>query len=179
MRKAILAGAFGALVAAAAPASAQTSPAGWNVGLGGGVTLPMGDAGDAYKTGFHGTALVGYRMADSKLWLGADAQYHHFTTKDNGVTIGDLSANSFAAFGRANYDVASTAYVLGGVGLFRTESKVNFNGTTVKQTDSNMAIEAGVGLNLGKSLFVEGKFINVFIDGGNSQFIPLTLGVRF
>lgn len=178
MRKAIFAGALVALVAVTAPLAAQSSGS-WELGLGGGVTLPMGNAGDIYKTGYHGTALVGYRPADSKMWLGLDAQYHHFTQKDFGINIPGEGANSFAAFGRLNYDAASSVYLLGGLGLFRTENKVVISGTAVKETDSNMAIEAGAGLKFGKNFFVEGKFINVFVKNNNQMFVPVTFGVRF
>ncbi|MEP6589974.1 MAG: outer membrane beta-barrel protein [Gemmatimonadota bacterium] len=178
MRKAILAGALVALVAVTAPVSAQSSGS-WELGLGGGVTLPTGNAADFYKTGYHGTALVGYRPAASKVWIGLDAQYHHFTQKSFGVNVNGEGANSFAAFGRLNYDAAPTVYLLGGLGLFRTENKANIGGVPVKETDSNMAVEAGAGLRLGKSLFLEGKLVNVFVSNNNQLFIPITLGVRF
>ncbi len=42
-----------------------------------------------------------------------------------------------------------------------------------------MAIEAGAGFRLGKSLFVEGKFVNVFVSNNNQMFVPITLGIRF
>ena len=178
MRKAIFAGALVALVAVTAPLTAQSSGS-WELGLGGGVTLPTGKAADAYKTGYHGTALVGYRPASSKVWIGVDAQYHHFTQKPSFFRVGGVGANSFAAFGRLNYDAASSVYLLGGVGLFRTENRVVISGTAVKETDSNMAIEAGAGLKFGKKLFLEGKFINVFASGNNQLFVPITLGIRF
>lgn len=177
MRKAILAGALVALVAVSAPLSAQSGS--WELGLGGGVTLPMGNAGDFYKTGFGGTALVGYRPASSKMWVGVDAQYHHFAQKDFGINIEGDGANAFAALGRVNYDAGTNLYLLGGLGLWRTENKTNFNGTLVKETDSNMAVEAGAGFRLGKSLFLEGKFINVFVTDNNQMFVPITLGIRF
>ncbi|MES2125125.1 MAG: outer membrane beta-barrel protein [Gemmatimonadota bacterium] len=178
MRKAILAGALVALVAVTAPASAQSSGS-WELGLGGGVTLPTGNAADFYKTGINGTALVGYRPANSKLWVGLDAQYHHFKQKSFGVNVDGESANSFAALGRVNYDAGTMMYVLGGLGLFRTENKANIGGTPVKETDSNMAAEVGAGVRIGKSLFLEGKLVNVFVSSNNQLFIPITLGVRF
>lgn len=179
MRKAFLAGAIVALAAVTTPLTAQSSGS-WELGLGGGATLPMGNAGDAYKTGYHGAALVGYRPASSKLWVGLDAQYHHFTQKAWLINVGDKNANSFAAFGRLNYDAASSVYLLGGLGLFRTKNIVVVSGSApFKETDSNMAAEAGVGLRVGKSLFVEGKLINVFVSNKNQTFIPITLGVRF
>lgn len=173
MRKAILAGVLVALVAVTAPVSAQSTGS-WQLGLGGGVTLPVGSASDAYKMGYHGTALVGYRPAASKIWVGLDAQYHHFTEK----TVG-ASANSFAAFGRLNYDAAANIYLLGGVGLWRTESKYTVSGASFKATNSNMAIEAGAGVTIGKNLFLEGKFINVFASNNHQSFVPITFGIHF
>ena len=72
MRKTLFGTAIIAL-AAVAPLTAQDPGAGmasmngsWIVSLGGGATLPVGDASDIFKTGWHGHATFGGPAAASR-----------------------------------------------------------------------------------------------------------------
>jgi opacity protein-like surface antigen len=117
---------------------------------------------------------IGYRPAGSKLSYGIDAAYHRFNQK----AFTDGNANVFIAMARLDYDLSPNAYLIGGLGLVRNENKANVNGTEFTNTNSDAAFTAGAGFNFGKSLFVEGRLINVFSDP-SARFIPITLGVRF
>jgi hypothetical protein len=161
---------------AAAPAAAQSS---WKIGASAGVTLPIGDAGDVYKTGFGGGVSI-MRHTGSKLAFGVDAQLHRLGLADAFDEILDIEGNltGAAAFGRVDYAITPNAYLIGGAGLFRSEISVEDAELDISGSTTDFAVQAGLGLNFGKSLFVEGKLINVFSDE-TARFIPITVGVRF
>jgi hypothetical protein len=170
MRRILLA----AALVTVTPALASAQGGSWVTSVGGGVTLPIGDAGDAYDTGFHGLAGIAYRPAASKLSYGVDASFHRFNQK----AFTDGNANVFIAMARMNYDISPSAYLIGGLGLVRNENKATVNNVEFTNTNSDAAFTAGAGFNFGKSLFVEGRLINVFSDP-SMRLIPITLGVRF
>ena len=180
--KSIAALALGILVSAPA-AHAQ----GAEFSLGGGATLPLGDFGDAAKTGFHG--LVGVSFAPSSFPLGiqVDAMYQRLKQDDS--FVGDRSfqllqgtANVVYKF-KSSEDSQFRPYVIGGVGLYNTKlvggDDVSPPGEGGTATDFGLNGGAGFDIKAGGiGLFLEGRFHNVFSDGSSTNFIPITLGVR-
>lgn len=171
MRKVLLTAAALALFGSSASAQSTGS---WVGSLGGGITFPMGDFGDGWDMGFHGNANLGYKKADSKMtWL-VDAGFHRLGAKDF-----DSDANIFTALGRMDYDASTNMYVTVGAGVMRNEYKTSISGTEFTNTNSNFALAGGVGYKFGKSLALEGRFINGFAEEGSTLLIPITLKVRF
>lgn len=190
MRKVLFAGLLVA-VTVAAPLSAQDPSDGmgsmsgsWVVSLGGGVTIPVGDASDIFDTGFHGNATFGYKPANSKLTYLLDAGYHRAENKflpgldSTDTVVGTGNSNIFTAFARVNLDLSRNLYFLGGVGILRREFPVEGANAIFTNTDAGVAATAGVGFVLGRLFFVEGRVINKFGDE-NLMIIPITAGVRF
>jgi hypothetical protein len=174
MRKSRLGGAIlvAALAIHAAPAVAQSG--GWTIGVHGGATLPMGDAGDAYKTGFGGGVNMMNRPMAGGIGYGVEGQFHRLSLQNN--VDGNLTG--FAGFARLEYPIASQLYLIGGAGIFRSESTFEGLIADTKVTSSDFAAQGGLGLTFGRNLFAEAKLINVFGDE-SSQFIPITVGFRF
>ncbi len=164
----------------AAPAVAQ---GGAKFSLGGGLTLPLGDFGDAASTGFHGLAAVSFQPKNLPIGIQVDGMFHRL-----GVDQSNVDANFQVIQGTANavYRFANSAetkvrpYLIGGVGLYNSkltgdDVPDNVDGST------DFGINAGAGFDFqagAVALFVEGRFHNVFSDGSNTNFIPVTLGVR-
>jgi hypothetical protein len=162
------------LLATASSASAQRTGS-WIGALGGGASIPVGNFGDAAKVGWQGTAMVGYKPAESKMeWL-LDASYHHNVSK----AFSDAHDNLFVALGRVNYWTTPNLYILAGAGMMRDEFSSTTLGITTKNSTSAFALGGGLGFAMGKSLFVEGKFLNGFTKGQSTTLIPLTVGIRF
>lgn len=190
MRKVLFAGLLVAL-AVVAPLSAQNPSDGmasmtgsWVVSLGGGATIPVGDASDIFDTGFHGNATIGYKPANSSLAFMLDAGYHRAENKflpgldSTDTVVGTGNSNIFTAFARVNLDLSPNLYFLGGVGILRREFPVEGSNAIFTNTDAGIAATAGVGFVLGRVFFVEGRVINMFGDT-NLMIIPITAGVRF
>ena len=167
----------------AAPAMAQ----GAKFSVGGGVTLPLGDFGDVANTGFHGLAAVGFQPANLPVGFQIDGMYNRFGL-DDAFTLGD-DVNSQIIQGTANVVYTFTTaeestfhpYLIGGVGLYNFK----FTGDDVPDgTESNtdFGINAGAGFDFqagSVGLFVEGRFHNVFTEDESTNFIPITVGIRF
>ncbi|MGH7513233.1 MAG: hypothetical protein ACREOQ_09950 [Gemmatimonadales bacterium] len=63
-------------------------------------------------------------------------------------------------------------------GLYRLKAKPDVRASALQQ----FGINSGAAFNFGAastSLFVEGRFHNVFVTGSDFHFIPIDIGVRF
>jgi opacity protein-like surface antigen len=166
----------------AAPAAAQ----GAKFSLGGGLTLPLGDFGDFASTGWHGLAGVSFMPANVPVGIQVDGMYQRLGVDDD-LTLGDDVSNQIIQ-GTANAvyrfqvseDTKIRPYIIGGVGLYNFK----LTGDDVPdnfESETDFGINAGAGFDFeagAVALFVEGRFHNVFTEGDNTNFIPVTVGVR-
>jgi len=184
MRKAfmgMLALMMGSALSATA-AQAQGSPVQFSIG--GGLDLPLGDFDDAAKLGFHGLAGVSYAPAQWKgFGIQADGNFSRFSDD----TPADLKFQMIYGTGNVIYrfQTAETSrfkpYLIGGGGVYNFDEK----GDDVPagfDSQTKFGINAGAGFDItagSAALFLEGRFHDVFTDGSNVKFIPITVGVRF
>jgi hypothetical protein len=173
--------AFGLAMALAAPATlvAQTADTRTiSIGASGGLSLPLGNRGDALESGYALAGHVYLRPATfTALRFRADVTLDRFNFKG----AGNDSFRSLGIVGNMLYDfpTATTSmvrpYAVGGLGLFNLKA-------SDADGDSNLGIQVGGGLNFqlsGFTTFAEAKFVNVFTDGGSTRYVPITFGVRF
>jgi len=177
MRKVLLA----SLVLAATATAPAAAQGGLTFGLNAGATVPVGDAADIVNTGIGGGVTIMMRNPTGKLGFGIDAQFHRLAYKDvlGDVFGADLTQNVYGVLARLEYAPSGNLYLLGGAGLVRGEvtgadDLPDFGETT----NTDFAIEGGLGFNFGPGLYLEGKILNVFSEE-SQQFIPITLGIRF
>ena len=176
MRKAILAVAAMATLATV-PAAAQ---GGFKFGVMGGATVPMGDLGDAVKTGWGGGVTLMMRAPEAKVGFGIEAQFNRLAYKDILGVDPNATLNMYGAMARLDFAAGNALYLLGGAGLFRSEVTADDDGPDLGDTNNtDFAVQGGLGFNFGPGLFAEGKFVNVFSDGGSTNFIPIVVGIRF
>jgi hypothetical protein len=74
-------------------------------------------------------------------------------------------------------------YIIGGGGIynFKSVGGDDVAGPGEGDTSTDFGINAGAGFDFkagGAGLFLEGRFHNVFGEGSDAQFIPITVGVR-
>jgi hypothetical protein len=154
-------------------------------GIAGGATIPVGDAGDLYDTGFNLMGMLNVQPAFVPVGVRFDVMYHALGGKDvatlpgGGGSVGVPDLRVLAGAANAVLTVSNTGtvrpYVLGGVGLYNlscdgceSETKVGLNG--------GGGIEFGVG---GFNTFVEARFHSVFTEEVNTNLIPVVFGLRF
>ena len=175
----VLSAAALAAVLGTAPAAAQ----GAEFSLGGGVSLPLGDFGDASSTGWHGLAAVSFAPSTFPLGFQLDGMYQRFGVDDGGI---DLDLNTQLIQGTANAiykfktseDSQFRPYLIGGVGVYNFKAVGDDSPSDESNTEFGINAGAGFDIKVGSiGAFVEGRFHNVFADE-NLNFIPITAGIR-
>jgi hypothetical protein len=160
-----------ALTLGAGKAQAQSV----NFGVGGGLTIPLGDFGDAVKTGWHGLGMIGYQLS-SGLGLRGDFYYGQ-----NNADAGSGKAKLAGGLGNVTYSFpgksAITPYVIGGVGAFNAK----FTPGGSSETKFAFGLGGGIKFKAGSDshFFVEGRYVSVNTDVSNTNFIPITAGISF
>jgi hypothetical protein len=90
-------------------------------------------------------------------------------------------------FGTANavYRFQSSAagrlqpYVLGGIGVYNSKASGD-DAPEGSTTEAGINLGTGVDFNAGAGgLFAEVRWHNVFLEGDNLKFLPITVGIRF
>jgi hypothetical protein len=157
--------------------------------LGGGVGIPLGDFDESAKTGWHGLAAVSFVPNGWPVGIQIDGSYQQFGLDDaafpgfdglkNRLLVG--TGNLVFKF-KTSEESTFRPYLIGGGGVYN--SKVTGSddpGDVLPGGETKFGVNAGAGFDFkagSAGLFVEGRFHNVFTDESNTQFIPITVGIR-
>lgn len=182
------------MLVCAAGASAQV-PRIWHVGFAGGMSLPVSDAKDVLKNGFHGQGFFGIDLPKLPLGLRAALDYERFDLKGlSGTTSGTGSLLGGMANGLWHFPAGPVKpYLSAGLGGFNVKSEIDSAGTTTSASKIHFAVNAGAGLELklgSISGFIEGRIQNIFTENGvkegfssaskiKTQVIPISVGLIF
>jgi hypothetical protein len=153
---------------------------GAELSLGGGVGVPLGSYDDVVKMGWQGTAGVSFVPRRLPFAVQIDGNYARFSDESA------LDIKSQLIYGTANlvYQFQSAEntrfrpYLIGGGGVYNSKATGSDapSGSTTK-----VGINLGAGFDFkagGAGLFLEGRWHNVFLEGNNLKFLPITLGIR-
>lgn len=158
------------LVLVATPAHAQFFVAG-------GVTLPSGDFGDGFKTGWvanAGVTVTSFANGRAKLW--AEGLYGQ--NKVDATVETDLKSTQIAGFASVTYDLTAgsttTPYLIGSVGYVSQKISVS----DASQTEGGIGFGGGAGVSFGK-FYVEGRYLTASIADGTTAFMMATVGILF
>jgi outer membrane protein with beta-barrel domain len=191
MRKQVVLGVMALLASStlyATSAQAQGEGTGVEFGLGGGVSIPLSDFDDAAKLGWHGQAAVSFVPQSLPVGFQIDGNFSRFGAEDG--TTGGLDFKYQLIYGTGNVvykfksspDAKFRPYILGGVGAYNFDVKGPDADLIPGSSETKFGINAGAGFDIkaqSVGFFVEGRFHDVFTDGPNLKFIPVTVGVRF
>lgn len=183
--KSVAALALGMLVGASA-ARAQ----GAEFSLGGGASIPLSTFGDFAKTGFNGMVAVSFAPSSFPLGIQIDGMYQRLKNED--IIPGGRSSQILQGTGNLIYKFKTSEestfrpYLIGGAGIynFKQVSGDDVAGPGVGNTGStgtDFGLNGGAGFDFKAGsigLFLEGRFHNVFTDGEDVKFIPITVGIR-
>jgi hypothetical protein len=160
-----------ALALAAAPAHAQ-------VWIGGGVTLPSGDFGDFYTTGFAINAgVTAAKFSNDRARLWAEGLFG-INNGDDAIEEDDLKSTMYGGFASLSYELVTTGttrpYLIGGAGyLAQRISQGDFS-----QTEGGLGLNGGLGVTFGK-FSVEGRYWTASINDGTTAFLMVQGGISF
>jgi opacity protein-like surface antigen len=145
--------------------------------LGGGATIPLGDAADVLSTGWNGVGGVVFSLPGLPFGVRVDGLYT-YNSRDEALGEGKatvLSANADAVFAFGAPAAPIKPYIMAGIGLASSSGEVN--GVDLdSQTD--IAFNGGGGINFAMSslsLFLEARYFNI----DSESLIPISVGVRF
>ena len=171
-------------------ASAQDAEKKVNLYLGAGASLPMGDLGDRWNFGLHGAGAVGFVVAPGFQILGK-VEYHTFGIDDqglSGVDGGSFNAFMFGGAGRYNFPMENSKFspfITGGIGMANAKISDLTIGTLTIEGDSDTKVyfEVGAGFDIGAgetmSIFFQGRYVSIQLEGSAASFIPFTVGLKF
>jgi hypothetical protein len=143
--------------------------------LGGGITQPTGNFNDVAKLGWHGLATFAVVPSHAPFAIQASALYG-----ENKFKAGSGKWKLFGGLGEVRLDLGtkgtSRGYFMAGGGAFNL--KATGGGSSTKA-----AFDGGAGFAYLPSpeygVFIEARYVNVFVSGPDIAFIPVTLGLRF
>ena len=142
--------------------------------VGGGLSQPAGDFGDAVDSGLHGRVGLQVGVPVFPVAVRADGEIGRFSLAagDGDMTLLAGSFSGVLSLG----GIGLQPYVLGGWGRYRFDTD---DGDAV--TDGGIHGGFGVALGaLGLGGFAEIRFVNVSTEGDTStRYFPLTVGIRF
>jgi len=160
----------------------------FKVGFGGGVSVPVSDAKNAFNNGFHGKAMVEWNAPVLPLALRGSVGYSQLDLKSLAPGV-DGKGKIISGLANISYGFPVgpiKPYLIGGVGAFNIKTEVA--GTT-SPSETKFGIDGGAGVEFklgGISGFVEGKVENIFTDQGvnsalssKTLIVPVTFGIFF
>ncbi len=165
------------VVAASSSADAQAASSS-RFGVNGGVSLPMGDFGDAVGLGFH----VGghfQKAINDKLHFRANLELGRYggdddTPIDNVMIMGAV-ANLVLPI---NTQSALKPYLLGGLGFYNWSVSTDLG----DNDESDLAFNIGAGYDFkwgSKSMFTELRYLSILSEGEATNMLPIVIGIRF
>jgi opacity protein-like surface antigen len=189
------------LAALSLPAFAQGRPMAEQehivqVGFGGGVTVPLSDARDAFKDGVNGTGFVLVHLPSLPA-LRFALSYDRFKLKPVGTLTPsageDEPGHSQILGGTVGLKIhllpgPVRPFVMAGLGAFNVQQVANLASGSTTTSDTNFGVDGGAGveIKLGRiSAFAEGRIQNVytknsgFVDKSSIQSVPVSFGVMF
>lgn len=145
-------------------------------GLGAGLTIPTGDAGDELESGYHFQGMVGFRAPMFPVGLRADVMYHTLESSANS----DINLNTLAGTLNAMFDMGgmmAAPYLTAGIGIYNLD--IDVEGVD-SETDFGLNGGAGIKFNLsGFNTFLEARYHHIFTEGDATSLIPITFGIMF
>lgn len=176
-----------AVVAAPAQAQDMGTTRAFSIGIAGGATIPTGDAGDFWDTGFNVMGTLGFQPATLPIGVRFDLMYHNLggktTELGGGLEVEGEDASILA--GAANALVNFTTeggirpYLIGGVGVYNVDAGGD--------SETKFGLNGGGGLEFalsGFNTFLEARYHRIFFDEDESgvdglSLIPIVFGIRF
>jgi opacity protein-like surface antigen len=181
------------LILAATPlaASAQVGLASHfvTVGVGGGMSVPVGDASNAFKNGFNVQGFARLKVPKLPVMPRFDLDFSHFNLDQ--AQMGVPGKGQILA-GLANLQIGVLPlgpvrpYLIAGAGAYNL--KTDIEGTTpASASATHFGINGGAGVTLhfgAVNGYVEGRVDNVYTEKGvintqQVQLIPVTFGLTF
>ena len=155
------------------------------LGVGGGLSKPVGSLGDVANTGYRalGTLAIGVPLVPVGLRI--DGSYDRFGYQRTLIgAAGSETGSQSVLAGTVNATLrlsplpVVTPYAIAGLGPYHTSC----SGPATCESATHVGYNAGVGVRFGAVLihgFAEVRYHYVSMPGGSVQYVPVTVGLLF
>ena len=140
----------------------------------GGAALPVGDAGDAFNTGYTVGGALDFRVPLSPFGVRGELTYSGFDAKVSSANLKDLGVNANLVYWLQNPTPAKP-YIAGGPS-WSHQSVEGFDAVNAWGFNLGGGLQFGLG-DLGTRLDV--RYRRISKDGGSFSVIPITFGITF
>jgi hypothetical protein len=156
-------------------------------GLGGGLGVPLGTFDDRTNMGWHGLAAISFVPNEWPVGIQFDGQYQQYKL-DGSSSLKDrfiMGTGNIVFKFKTSEESTFRPYLIGGGGVYNFKTTGDDDLGGVIDTDNSttkFGLNAGAGFDFkagSLGLFIEGRFHDVFTEGEDMRFIPITLGLRF
>ena len=162
-----------------------------SIGIGGGVSVPVKDADEAFENGFNGQGFLRFNLRMLPIQPRLDFTFSSFDLDDAKVAMpgtGQIMA------GLANFQMYLVQsgpirpYIVAGVGAYNIKMETKGLLAEAETSETRFGVNAGGGLviKLGSvvSLYAEGRVDNVYTEEGlietdQIQVVPVSFGIVF
>ena len=172
---------FGATVVALSLVAAPSARAQVGVGVSAGLSMPTGNFGDAFKSGYSVNGLIGFAMPMSPIGFRGEVGYNSWDGKSSagasGITASSLSGTANVVLQVPGMVVAKP-YLIAGIG----EHRVTLDDGTNNTSETKMGWNVGGGLKFGLgtlNTMIEARYVNVNTSGDSMHYVPVTFGIMF
>jgi opacity protein-like surface antigen len=159
-------------------------------GIGGGVSVPVSDAKDAFQNGVNGQGFIRFNL--SFLPIAPRIEFNLSKFDLNEAKVGTTGTQQImSGLATAQFYLMHSGpvrpYILAGVGAYNTKTDTDsLNAESITSTDFGINGGAGLVIRLGKmaSMYAEGRVDNVYtksglIDTKQIQVVPVNFGIVF
>jgi opacity protein-like surface antigen len=149
-------------------------------GIAGGATIPTGDVGDFYGTGFNVMGTLGFQPVAMPVGVRFDVAWHNLGLNDDFVFEDGTDLRVLSGTANAVLTVSNTGgmkpYLIGGVGVYNMDAGGS--------SETKFGLNGGGGIEFplaGFSTFVEARYHHVFTDSDamGVQLVPIVFGIKF
>ncbi|NOT33240.1 MAG: outer membrane beta-barrel protein [Candidatus Eisenbacteria bacterium] len=167
-------------------------------GIGGGIAMPLNEAGDALDRGFNGNAYVRFQPAMLPFGFGVNVSFSKFDLSDAEVTSGVPSPGAspigtsqmLAGLADLKFDLIKgpvRPYVLLGLGAYNLSTDLE-GASTESVSETRFGVNGGAGLSIQigpMRLWGQGRVDNMYTEEGglvdtkSIQVVPVTFGLEF
>jgi opacity protein-like surface antigen len=172
---------LGAAVVGLSLVAAPRAQAQVGVGVSAGLSMPTGNFGDAFKSGYSVNGLIGFTMPMSPIGFRGEVGYNSWDGKSgvaDGVTGSSLSGTANVVLQVPGMIVAKP-YLIAGLGEHRVKLDA---GNLGNSSETKMGWNVGGGLNFGLgtlSTMLEARYVTVNTSGESIHYVPITFGIMF
>ena len=187
-------------VGAAQGSYGTTSTRPISVGLGGGVSVPVSDYKEAFKSGFNGQGFIRFNLRGLPIAPRIDFTFQKLNIKEtqlSGTGFTDGKSQILGGLGNLTYSLGVgpiRPYIVAGLGVYNLKQELETGSAASEPeqsvTQTRFGINGGAGLLIklgGISAYLEGRIDNIYTDQAKNiqqnvksvKIIPVTFGLVF